>query len=103
MKKTNRRGFNPQDKIMAVLSVWTERRTSTQMCQEMSISSSLLNQWQNLAMEGMVMALSPKRPEKPATLNARLTRLIKKNLADPTAKLEKRLKAVQEAAKTNPS
>lgn len=103
MKKTNRRSFNPQDKIMAVLSVWTERRTSTQMCKEMSISSSLLNQWQNLAMEGLVTALSPKRPEERVVLNARLTRLIEKSLSDPTAKLEKRLKAVQKAAKANPS
>jgi transposase-like protein len=100
MKKANRRSFDPQEKVMAVLSVWTERRTITQMCKQMSISSALLSQWQNLAMEAMVAALSPKRPEKQAALNARLTRLIAKNLPDPTAKLEKRLKAVQKA---NPS
>ena len=103
MNKTPRRSFDPQEKIMAVLSVWTERRTIAQMCQEMAISPALLSQWQNQAMEAMVAALSPKRAEKPASLNARLTRLIQKNLPDPTARLEKRLKAVQKTAKANPS
>ena len=102
MSKTTRRSFDPQDKIMAVLSVWTERRTIAQMCQEMAISPALLSQWQNQAMEAMVAALSPKRAEKSAALNSRLTRLLEKNLPDPTARLEKRLKAVQKVAKANP-
>jgi len=96
-KKVPRRTFDPQQKITAVLSVWTERRTMTQMCQEMAISSNLLNQWQNQAMEAMLVALSPKKPNKPATLNARLKRLIEKNLPDPTEKLQKRLKAIEQA------
>ena len=99
MKRVKRRSFSPQEKITAVLSVWTERRTTTQMCRELSISSSLLSQWQNQAMEGMLTALSPKKPDRQAPLNPRLARLIQKNLADPTAKLERRLAAVQKAAK----
>ena len=102
MKTTTRRSFDPQEKIMAVLSVWTERRTIAQMCQEMVISPALLSQWQNQAMEAMVAALSPRKAEKPAALNARLTRLIEKNLPDASARLEKRLKTVQKASK-NPS
>ena len=98
MKKTKqRRSFDPHQKITAVLSVWTERRTMTQMCRELSISSNLLNQWQNQAMEAMVTALSPKRPGQSKTLNPRLSRLIEKNLPDPTAKLQKRLKAIEKA------
>ena len=100
MKTTTRRSFDAQEKIMAVLSVWTERRTIAQMCQEMAISPALLSQWQNQAMEAMVTALSPAKTEKPAALNTRLTRLIEKNL--PSARLEKRLKTVQKASK-NPS
>jgi len=99
MKRTKqRRSFDPHQKITAVLSVWTERRTTSQMCQELSISSSLLNQWQNQAMEAMVTALSPKRPGQSETLNPRLSRLIDKNLPDPTAKLQKRLKAIEKAS-----
>ena len=50
MKTTQRprRIFEPQQKITAVLSIWTERRTSAQVCQELSISPTLLGQWQNL-------------------------------------------------------
>ncbi len=99
MKRTRqRRSFDPHQKITAVLSVWTERRTTTQMCRELSISSSLLSQWQNQAMEAMVTALSPKRKNDPKTLNPRLNRLLEKNLPDPTAKLQKRLKAIEKAS-----
>jgi len=97
-KKIHRRSFDPQQKITAVLSVWTERRTMSQMCQEMAISSNLLNQWQNQAMEGMLVALSTKKPKRPETLNSRLIRLIEKNLPDPTEKLQKRLKAIEAKA-----
>lgn len=100
MEKSTRRSFNPQEKIMAVLSVWTERRTIAQMCHEMAISPALLSQWQNQAMEAMVTALGPRKTEKPAALNARLTRLIEKNLPDPSARMEKRLKTVQRASKS---
>ena len=98
MKKTKqRRSFDPHQKITAVLSVWTERRTATQMCRELSISSNLLNQWQNQAMEAMVTALSPKRPKRPEALSPRLNRLLEKSLPDPTAKLQKRLRAIEQA------
>ena len=102
--KRNRRSFETHQKITAVLSIWTERRTISQICREMSISHALLDRWQNQAMEGMLTALSPKKPEKQAALNARLSRLIERKLPDPTLKLEKRLKAIQKAGKTdNPS
>lgn len=100
MKKTARRHFDPQQKITAVLSVWTERRSTSQMCQEMAISPALLNQWQNQAMEGMLTALSPKKKNQPAVLSSRLTRLIEKRLPDPTAKLQKRLKAIEKSKAT---
>ena len=67
------------------------------MCRELAISSNLLNQWQNQAMEAMLAALSPKKPRQPAALNSRLKRLIEKNLPDPTEKLQKRLKAIEKA------
>jgi len=96
-RRNHRRSFDPQQKITAVLSVWTERRTTTQMCREMAISSNLLNQWQNQAMEAMLVALSPKKPRQPAALNSRLKRLIEKNLPDPTEKIQKRLQAIEKS------
>jgi transposase-like protein len=93
MKTAKRRSFDPHQKITAVLAVWTERRSTSQICRELAISANLLNRWQNQAMEAMLLALSPKKP-RPA-LNSRLERLIAKNLPDPTAKLQKRLKDIE--------
>ena len=103
MKTTqrSRRVFDPQQKITAVLAVWTERRSPAQLCQEMSISPALLGQWQNQAIEGMLSALGPKTAEPLPALSQRLTRLIEKKLADPSGKLEKRLKSIQKTQKAN--
>jgi len=93
--KRPRRVFDPQQKITAVLSVWTERRTTAQVCQQMEISPTLLGQWQNLAIEGMLKALDPTKKDPLPPLNHRLTRLIEKKLAGANRNLEQRLKAVQ--------
>ena len=92
MKKTKRarRVFDPQEKVTAVLSVWTECRTATQVCREMSVSWTLLDKWQNQAMEGMLTALSPIRAEHKATLSSRLVRLMEKKLNGTGNKLQKR-------------
>jgi len=95
--KRPRRIFDPQQKITAVLSIWSERRTSAQVCQEMEISPALLGQWQNLAIEGMLKALDPKTKDPLPPLNHRLTRLIEKKLAAPSGKLEKRLRSIQKS------
>ena len=94
-----RRVFKPQEKITAVLSIWTEQKKMSQLCQEMSISWSLLDRWQNQAMEGMLTALSPKRPEPQKGLNPRLQKLIDKKLSGGNlVKLEQRLKTIQQKA-----
>ena len=93
--RTPRRSFEPQQKIIAVLSIWSERRTTAQLCQEMDISPGLLGQWQNLAIEGMLRALDPKKKDPLPPINQRLSRLIEKKLAGSTGKLEKRLRAIQ--------
>jgi transposase-like protein len=85
-----------------VLSIWTERRTTAQMCQEMDISPTLLGQWQNLAIEGMFKALDPKKKDPLPPLNHRLSRLIEKKLAGPGGKLEKRLKTIQKPNRPAP-
>ena len=93
--KSPRRVFDPQQKITAVLSIWSERRTTAQLCQEMDIRPGLLGQWQNLAIEGMLRALDPKQKDPLPPINQRLSRLIERKLSGPTGKLEKRLRAIQ--------
>jgi len=56
--------------------------------------------FQNLAMEGMLAALGPKTKEPLPPLSHRLSRLVEKKLADPSGKLEKRLKTIQKGKKT---
>ena len=92
-----RRVFDPQQKITAVLSIWSERRTSAQVCQELSISPTLLGQRQNLAIEGMLKALDPKKKDPLPPINQRLSKLIEKKLAGPNDRLEKRLQKLQQA------
>jgi len=93
--KRTRRIFDPEQKITAVLSIWTERRTSAQICQELDISANLLGQWQNLAIEGMLKALDPTKKDPLPPLNHRLSRLIEKKLRGSDKKLQERLKAIQ--------
>jgi transposase-like protein len=93
--RTSRRVFDSQQKITAVLSIWSERRTSAQLCQEMDISSALLSQWQHLAIEGMLRAFYPRQKDPLPPINQRLSRLIEKKLAGSKGKLEKRLRAIQ--------
>ena len=61
----------------------------------MDISAALLGQWQNLAIEGMLRALDPKKKDPLPPINQRLARLIERKLAGTTGKLEKRLRAIQ--------
>jgi transposase-like protein len=93
--KRTRRIFDPEQKITAVLSIWTERRTSAQICQELDISANLLGQWQNLAIEGMLKALDPTKKDPLPPLNHRLSRLIEKKLRGSDKKMQERLKAIQ--------
>lgn len=52
------------EKCRAVLSVWTERQKSAGVCRELGISPSLLCQWQDRAVSGMLEALEPRGQER---------------------------------------
>ena len=106
-RKRVRRVFEAREKLSAVLSIWTERRTASEVCRELSISYTLLDGWQNQAMEGMLSALEPKRKnkERPA-LNQRLEKLIERKITKRNGALEKledRLETVQRKRKTKES
>ena len=86
-----------EEKCRAVLSVWTERRKPGEVCQELWVSWSLLSQWQERAMEGMLLALQPRVPvEKAVALNPRLAVLLeRKSKAGAMKGLERRLARLQ--------
>jgi len=100
--------YNAHQRAQAVLSVWTERRRSAEVCRQMGINSMLLAQWQERAMAGMLEALQPRcRPEAQLgpVLTGKLERLLARQslLAEgKLAKLQKRLAKMQAEPTVNP-
>ena len=86
-----------EEKCRAVLSVWTERRKPGEVCRELGVTWNLLNQWQDLAMEGMLLALQPRvSVEKAVALNPRLAVLLERKSKGGAMKgLERRLVRLQ--------
>lgn len=99
------------EKCQAILSVWSERRSPSQVCREMSITWTLLSQWQNRALEGMMQALEPRvNLETAAALNPRLHALLekkeqqirKKQAKAISRKLDERLDQITQAEASSP-
>ena len=86
-----------EEKCRAVLSIWTERRKPGEVCRELGVTWNLLNQWQDLAMEGMLLALQPRvSVEKAVALNPRLAVLLERKSKGGEMKgLEQRLARLQ--------
>jgi transposase-like protein len=94
-----------EEKCRAVLSVWTERRKPGEVCQELGVAWSLLNQWQERAMEGMLLALQSRVAvmEKRVALNSRLAVLLERKSKGGTMKgLERRLARLQGSPAAKP-
>jgi len=86
-----------EERCRAVLSVWTERRKPGEVCRELGVTWNLLNQWQDQAMEGMLLALQPRvSVEKVVALNPRLAVLLERKSKGGEMKgLERRLARLQ--------
>ena len=94
-KKVSR--HTAEERCRAVLSVWTERRKPGEVCRELGVTWNLLNQWQDQAMEGMLLALQPRvSVEKAVALNPRLAVLLERKSKGGTMRgLERRLVRLQ--------
>jgi transposase-like protein len=90
-------GHTAEEKCRAVLSVWTERRKPGELCRELGVTWSILTQWQERAMEGMLLALQPRIPvmEKTVALNSRLAVLLERKSKRGMKGLERRLARLQ--------
>ena len=87
-----------EEKCRAVLSVWTERRKPGEVCRELGVGWGILNQWQERAMEGMLLALQPRISvaEKTVALNLRLAVLLERKSKRGGMKgMERRLARLQ--------
>ena len=100
--------YNASQRVQAVLSVWTERRRPVEVCRELNITSALLADWQQRAMQGMLQALQPRQSlelDRGPALTAKLEQLLNRQAqAQQTrlAKLEKRLARFQPEAVGSP-
>ncbi len=102
-EKRGRRGHTAEEKCRAVLSVWTERRKPGEVCRELGVAWGMLQQWQDRAMEGMLLALQPRvQVERAVALSPRLAVLLKKSQAEMMKGLDKRLKKLQGNQKVPP-
>ena len=92
-KKKQRRTYRTHkhsvmEKCQAILSIWTEKRKPADICRELDINWTILSQWQNRALEGMMQALSPRvNLESCPSLSPRLHALL--------AKKEKQMQKIQ--------
>jgi transposase-like protein len=97
-KKRKISDHTAEEKCRAVLSVWTERRKPGEICRELGVAWGILNQWQERAMEGMLLALQPRIlvMEKTVALNSRLAVLLERKSRRGGMKgLERRLARLQ--------
>lgn len=60
MKTAEQDRYTAVDKCRAVLAVWTDRRQASALCRDLGVSASLLSQWQDRALSGMLDALEPR-------------------------------------------
>jgi transposase-like protein len=92
--------YSAQQKVQAVLSIWSERRGTREVCRELAIHSSALYAWERRALQAMLKALEPARSQDPGpALSPKLERLLQRQALQQRgrmAKLEKRLAKLQE-------
>jgi len=90
-------GHTAEEKCRAVLTLWTERRKPGEICRELGVAWGVLQQWQDRAMEGMLVALQPRVPvERGVALSSRLAVLLeKKSRAGLFRGIDQRLKRLQ--------
>ena len=100
-EKKKRKGVGPtaEAKCQAVLTLWTERRKPGEICRELGVAWNVLQQWQDRAMEGMLLALQPRvTVERGVALSPRLAVLLeKKSRAGLLRGIDKRLKRLQKS------
>ena len=94
-------GHTAQEKCQAVLTLWTERRKLGEVCREMGVAWGVLKQWEDRAMEGMLLALQPRvQVERGVALSPRLAVLLeKKSQTELMRGLDRRLKKLQKNIK----
>jgi hypothetical protein len=92
--------FTAQQRVQAVLALWTERRRPGDLCQALAITPKVLARWETRALSGMLRALEAQRQREPGpALSPKLERLLARQALQQQgrlARLEKRLAKLQD-------
>ena len=82
-KARTRRRYAATEKCQAILALWTERSSGTELCQQLGVTWNQLNLWQDQAMAGMLQALEPRHgvPCGNLPLSGRLQSLLERKSA----------------------
>jgi transposase-like protein len=87
--------FSAQQKAQAVLAIWTEKLSQTEICRQLEISYMTFQNWQNQAMDGMLRSLENQlRISDSAVLNPRLRKLMDRGR--PEERLGRRLMKIEQ-------
>jgi len=94
-----------QNKVGAVLAVWTERCKPAEVCRQLNINWITFNHWQRRAMEGMLQALESRvNLARGEALSPRLQVLLQNQCRSATAaKLASRLDQIKSIANSPPN
>jgi hypothetical protein len=92
--------YNAQQRAQAVLSIWSERRRTREVCRELAIPPRALYAWEKRALAAMLQALEPATRQEPGpALSPKLERLLARQALQQKGrmvKLEKRLAKLQD-------
>lgn len=99
--------YSAPQRVQAVLSIWSERRRTREVCRELAIHPSALYAWERRALQAMLQALEPATRQEPGpALSPKLERLLARQALlqkGRMAKLERRLAKMQEAKAPSPT
>lgn len=101
--RRTRRQYTAIEKCQAVLAIWTERQSMSEVSRRLQVAWSQLNSWQNQALDAMLEALGPKKraEDRSPELSGKLQNLLRKKGLSAEASsmvtpaLQKRLSEVQ--------
>jgi transposase-like protein len=97
-KRTPSPIYSAQEKVQAVLAVWTDKARPAEVCRQLAITWMTFSQWQERAMEGMLQALESRvNLASGQALSPRLQLLLQKRQPVATlARLSNRLDQLQQ-------
>ena len=86
--KEAKREISAAERCRAVLSIWSESKSPSQVSREYGVQWTVLNSWEKRAMNGMLRALEPRRKKliQSNHLPHRLETLLEKNTLKNTRK-----------------